>query len=93
MVAADLEALKDVDLAHLLHSQHTHVRNRRHICNPAEPAPLKLGELLQDGNVQAVEVVQHKLTDHRAGEDVLHTRCGDLLEDLVMRLSVRSTGY
>ena len=48
----------------------------------AEAAEVELGEDLEDGDVEPVEVVQRELADGGAGDDHFYARVGDLLEDL-----------
>lgn len=86
-VAADLDALEHVHVARLLRRRRPHAREWRRIDHPAEAAQLKLGEHLEDGNVEAVEVVQRELADSGAGDDDLYARCSDLLEDLAVPIS------
>ena len=88
-VAADLGALEDVDEAGLFGGGGAHARERGRVDDAAEAAEVELGEDLEDGDVEPVEVVQRELADGGAGDDHFYARVGDLLEDLVMCPSAR----
>lgn len=81
-VAADLDALEDVDEAGFLRCGRTDTRKWRGIDDAAETAEVELREDLEDSDVEAIQVVQRELADARARDDDLDPGVCDLLEDL-----------
>ena len=60
-VAADLDALKDVDEASLFGGGRAHAREWGRVHDAAEAAEVELGEHFEDGDVHPVEIVQREL--------------------------------